>query len=81
MINFLLKVRLEEYPRLERFLTVLSLVVIAVNFITCLIVLKARENDFIKDQVATKEVTKKDMCSPVSKSQHMADSTKKETLH
>jgi len=69
-------VKLKENPRLEQFLAVLSLVVIALNFIVCLIVMEVRKNDHIKDCIGKKEATKKIVDSPRSKKQHVADSNK-----
>ena len=74
-------VKLKENKRLERFLAVLSLAVIALNFIVCLIVMNVRKNDNIKNGTAKKETAKKIVDSPGSKKQHIADSNKKAAFH
>ena len=74
-------VKLKENTRLERFLAVLSLAVIALNFIVCLIVMEVRKNECIKDGTAKKEAIKKTVDSPGLKKQHTADNNKKESFH
>jgi hypothetical protein len=74
-------VKLKENPRLERFLAVLSLTVIALNFIVCLVVMEIRRNDGNKFDTTKKEATKKFVDSPDSKKQHIDDSNRKGAFH
>ncbi|MEO6632265.1 MAG: hypothetical protein ABIN13_11100 [Mucilaginibacter sp.] len=74
-------VKLKENPHLERFLAVLSLAVIALNFIVCLIVMEIRRNDDIKYGTTKKEAAKKFADSPGSKKQHVTDSSRKGGFH
>jgi hypothetical protein len=74
-------VKLKDNPRLERFLAMLSLAVIALNFVICLIVMEARKKDNSKDDTTKKEVTKKFADSPGSKKQHSGDNNKKDAVH
>jgi hypothetical protein len=74
-------VKLKDNPRLERFLAMLSLAVIAINFVICLIVMEARKKDNSKDETAKKETTKKFADSPGSKKQHAGDGNKKDAVH
>ena len=67
--------KLKENPRLERFLAALALVVIALNFIVCLIVVQVRKKDITKDG----EV-KKNMQLPVPKDQKITDTSKKQKV-
>jgi hypothetical protein len=73
--------KLKNNPRLERFLAVLSLAVIALNFVVCLIVMEIRKNDSAKDGTAKKEITKKFADSPALKKQHTGDGNKKAGFH
>jgi len=74
-------VKLKDNPRLERFLAMLSLAVIALNFVICLIVMEARKKDDSRNGTAKKEATKKFADSPGSKKQHTGDSDKKDAVH
>lgn len=67
--------KLKENPRLERFLAALALVVIALNFIVCLIVVQVRKKDITKDGVV-----KKNLQLPVSKDQKITDTSKKQKV-
>ncbi len=73
--------KLKNNPRLERFLAVLSLAVIALNFVVCLIVMEIRKNDSAKDGTVKKETTKKFADSPALKKQHTGDGNKKDAVH
>ena len=72
-------VKLRENPRLERFLATLSLVVIALNFVICLITLRVRKDD-IKQDIEKKEVAKK-VVDSASKKQQITAGNKKEGFH
>jgi len=52
-------INLKEDSRLERFLAVLSILVIALNFCVCLIVMEAHKNDVAKINAVKKEMAKK----------------------
>ncbi|MCO5948244.1 hypothetical protein [Mucilaginibacter flavidus] len=74
-------VKLKDNPRLERFLAMLSLAVIALNFAICLIVMEVRKKDNSKDGTPKKEATKKFADSPALKKQHTGDGNKKDGVH
>jgi len=70
-------VKLRENPRLERFLATLSLVVIALNFVICLIALRVRKDDVKQKDTEKKELAKK-VADSVSKKQQITAGNKKE---
>lgn len=74
MIKFK-EIRLKENTRLEQSLAVLSLVVIALNFVICLIVVQARKDDIIKD------VAKNNERLFISKEQHLTGNNKQSGYH
>lgn len=69
-------VKLRENPHLERFLAMISLVVIALNLIICLIVLEVRNYGNAKTEVA-----KKMGDSSASKKQHVNAGNKNGAFH